>query len=273
MSSQIPRVGRLIRRLGRDVVRSGVSLAVSDLAALAAHTARSMRGLEMAFPPAASARRFRLRGAPPVYLRRGAAMDHFVFHEIFSEGAYEPPSAVAAILGSPRLIVDLGGNIGLFGAFAHARWSPDSLISFEPDPQNLPLIRACAAHRPGWTVAPSAAGAADGTMSFAGGRGGTSQVALDGAGSLEVQVRDVLWLMGEADLVKMDIEGGEWPILADPRFRDAGPRVLVMEYHRHGCPDDDAREAVGEILAGAGYTITWMADAEREVGTLWAVRR
>ena len=39
-----------------------------------------------------------------------------------------------------------------------------------------------------------------------------------------------------ADFVKMDIEGGEWPILGDPRLRDLERLTLVMEYHRVGAP-------------------------------------
>ena len=45
---------------------------------------------------------------------------------------------------------------------------------------------------------------------------------------------DVLGQIAEADLVKMDIEGGEWGILADPRI--ARQRALVLEYHPRGLP-------------------------------------
>ena len=45
--------------------------------------------------------------------------------------------------------------------------------------------------------------------------------------------------MAEADLVKIDIEGGEWPILTDPRFAQLPTPALVIEYHPAGCPGPD----------------------------------
>ena len=46
---------------------------------------------------------------------------------------------------------------------------------------------------------------------------------------------DIFDHLADADFVKMDIEGGEWPILADPRLADLGA-TWVIEFHRAGRP-------------------------------------
>jgi FkbM family methyltransferase len=43
-------------------------------------------------------------------------------------------------LDGPLRILDLGANIGTFGVFALARWSVDTMESFEPDPANVATL-------------------------------------------------------------------------------------------------------------------------------------
>ena len=55
-----------------------------------------------------------------------------------------------------RAVLDLGGNIGLFGVYVMGRWPGASVRSFEPDPTNLPILnRVIAANALGgrWSVA------------------------------------------------------------------------------------------------------------------------
>ena len=68
-----------------------------------------------------------------------------------------------------------------------------------------------------------------------------------------VEVVDVLPEVVAADFLKIDIEGGEWPILADRRFRDVRARALVMEYHRMGSPGEDAAAEASRLLRDAGF--------------------
>jgi hypothetical protein len=69
----------------------------------------------------------------------------------------------------------------------------------------------------------------------------------------------------------MDIEGGEWPILADERF--SGPPLLVLEYHPTGCPSDDPHGHVDELLHRAGYDIVPIYRGPDGHGMLWGIRR
>ena len=85
-------------------------------------------------------------------------------------------------------------------------------------------------------------------------------------------MRDVLALVGAADLVKMDIEGGEWTILGDARFRHAPPRALVLEYHPHLCPGDDTRAAAVAALTAANLHVQPVRHGRDGYGMLWAWR-
>ena len=105
------------------------------------------------------------------------------------------------------------------------------ITAFEPARESVPIYRQWAHGREHVTFIEAAAATADGTMRFADGFGGGSHVATEGAG-IEVPAVDVYPHLRDADFVKIDIEGGEWPILADPRLADLDDLVLVMEYHR-----------------------------------------
>ena len=91
--------------------------------------------------------------------------------------------------------------------------------------------------------------------------------------TIEVEQQDVLALAAGADLLKLDVEGAEWPILGDPRFVADPPRVVAMEYHAIGAPGPDPRAEAERLLRAAGLQT---ADIRRHAhgdGMLWAWRR
>ena len=85
------------------------------------------------------------------------------------------------------------------------------------------------------------------------------------AGAVEVPGLDIFPFLDDVDLLKMDIEGGEWSLLADPRFGAA--RAVVLEYHPMMCPGPDPRVLVKELLSARGYEV--IVDDEPMA---WAVR-
>jgi hypothetical protein len=121
---------------------------------------------------------------------------------------------------------------------------------------------------------PVVAAARDAQLPFIGGAFAESHVPAGAAaaGAPLHEARDVLPLMAEADLVKIDIEGGEWPLLTDPRFADLPTRALVIEYHPAGCPGPDPRASVTALLRAAGYRTEEIADVPIGAGMLWAWR-
>jgi hypothetical protein len=73
-------------------------------------------------------------------------------------------------------------------------------------------------------------------------------------GASEVPTLDLPARLGGIDLLKLDTEGGEWPVLADARLAAAGPPVVVVEHHPAGAPPgEDAAAAARRLLLAAGY--------------------
>jgi FkbM family methyltransferase len=211
----------------------------------------------------------------PVVIRHGSP-DVVTLGEVFHRPDYAPPPEVAALLEHrhrPLRILDLGANVGLFGVFAAGRWPDASVIAVEPDPANLAVLRRCvqeAGRGDAWQVVAAAAAAHDGSVPFEGGGASLSRIAPGAAG--RVPAMDVLARLDDVDLLKMDIEGGEWEILDDPRFVAGPPPITVLEYHPHLCPHADPRAAVEAVFASAGQR-TWTIFAREDGhGMLWAWR-
>ncbi|HET8952490.1 MAG TPA: FkbM family methyltransferase [Solirubrobacteraceae bacterium] len=213
-----------------------------------------------------------VRSAPVRIVVRHGVGDAPTVGEVFHERDYEPPAALDAVI-DPGSILDLGANIGLFGAFAAARWPRATIAAYEPDPANADVCRATIeANRLGyrWTLHRAAAANHDGELRFH--ASGDALSHAGEGGNLIVEARDVLGEIAAADLVKMDIEGGEWEILRDPRFAAAPPRAIVLEYHPHPSAPDP-RAAVEQLLRDAGLAeqspIFHRGDGH---GMLWAWR-
>jgi hypothetical protein len=67
------------------------------------------------------------------------------------------------------------------------------------------------------------------------------------------------------ELLKMDCEGCEYVLLAEPKFLDhLRPKSIALEYHRGG-------EPVAKILESRGYEVEWDPKVE-PVGMLFARR-
>jgi FkbM family methyltransferase len=245
--------------------------------------------------------RYAIRGTTgTVHLRHGSR-DVEIFNEIFRarRESYEPPPEVAAALEAlgPLGIGDLGGNIGLFGVYALGRWPVAALRSFEPDPANAALLRATILANDAagvWELAQVAVSNADTTATFETGmlsesrlaaRGeqpaddppsnhaAAPRLAADGMRRIEVPVVD-LFAQPPVDMLKIDIEGAEWPILEDPRLAAHPARVLVLEWHRRMCPALDPRVAARGLLEAAGYEAIDNDRGERSTnGVMWGLRR
>lgn len=220
--------------------------------------------------------RYRLRSSGrPVLVRHNTA-DPLVLDEIFYTGHYETPPEVAIVLDGlrrPPLVVDLGANIGLFGVWALDRWPDAQIVAFEPDRANAAVARLCieangAAEQ--WRLIEAAAADRDGRVPFISGDYSRSRI---GEGSDEVEAVDIFPYLDDADFVKVDIEGGEWALLGDPRFERLAAPVLVLEYHRDQAPGPDPQADALAAVRRAGYEASVVAEFEPGQGLLWGWRR
>jgi len=219
---------------------------------------------------------YALRGSAVSISLRHRSRDVEIVDEIFVEPlAYDPPPGAAALLAEPRLrVLDLGGNVGLFGAFALEHYDVAQLTSFEPDPHNLPVLRRCRAANPGapWHIVEACAGTRAGELQFASGHHADSRVLAEATDdAIAVAAIDVFPFLADADFVKIDIEGSEWDLLDDERFRSIPARVVVMEWHAAGCLVADPHETVVEALREAGFSVEG-EDHGYPHGTVWAWR-
>jgi FkbM family methyltransferase len=206
------------------------------------------------------------RGDPAIWIRPGSG-DSAVWGEINVFGTYAAPWPLADAI---RLL-DLGAHVGYFGRWALRSWPVKTLTSVEPDPDNLELLRRnrAALGDPRWHTIEAAASTANGVCRFAGARGAGSH--LSGAGEVEVRTIDSLLLLADCDLAKIDIEGGEWPILRDDRFATCGPGMLVLEFHAEpGMREPDVEAC--RLVKRAGYEIVSQHRETDAVGVIWARR-
>jgi FkbM family methyltransferase len=222
----------------------------------------------------------RIRGGGGTVALQHGTMDFNTFDELFSQQIYATPAgvdaALAALPGAPR-ILDIGANVGMFGAWALTRWPDAEIDAFEPDPRNAALHRTAIAADPRggrWRLHQAAAAAADGEMRFVAGQFMMSRPATaDDTAVTTVPTRDVLPLLQRVDLVKLDAEGSEWAILDDPRFASTTARALALEYHPEMCPEQDARAAAVRRLEAAGFVVQDVpTPAPTGYGSLWAWR-
>lgn len=230
----------------------------------------------------AKPRRYVLRASGIEVLVRHRSRDIVTFDEVFCSAAYEPPPAVAAALhdlGRPPRVLDLGANVGLYSAFALGRWPGATITAVEPDHENLLLLNACATlnrSRGHIQVVDAAAAASAGTMRFVAGLAAESHRAHpdEDASSVAVRAVDAVELMTAAELVKIDIEGGEWELLGDPRLAAAFGtfQALVLEHHGRHCPTHDPRGTATRLLAAAGFEVAPQGEIVGGVGMLWATR-
>jgi len=218
--------------------------------------------------------RYTPRGTTIVVLLRHGTSDLNILEEIFGLGFYEMPAEVLAALGDRRLrILDLGGHIGLFGAWALTRFPDAELTTLEPDPANAALLAGTIAAYSGpgqWQLITAAAAAADGLVPFQ--VGGYAESRVGESDAVRVAAIDALQLMRGADFVKVDIEGGEWQILEDERLGDLPTRVMALEYHPHGAPDADYRAAAHARLQSVGFRTRDIPNPPIGAGMLWAWR-
>jgi len=143
-----------------------------------------------------------------------------VVNEMFCEEQY-----LVDGIGSPELILDLGSNVGASIIFFRARYPKARIIGFEPDPNAYQRLQASVAPLENVEVYPFAIADTTGSSAFhSSPQTWESAIIRDGAhgaGIIQVQTISIPDLMdrfhlSHVDLVKMDIEAGEWLVFDDP---------------------------------------------------------
>jgi hypothetical protein len=102
----------------------------------------------------------------------------------------------------------------------------------------------------------------------------TSSTVTDQASDFEISVVDIFQqpdVAGPIDILKIDIEGGEYELLSDPRFEELDVRTLVLEWHN--TPEyPDGKAWCLEKLQEFGYETHIGNEDPPLAGLIWAFR-
>jgi FkbM family methyltransferase len=201
-----------------------------------------------------------------------------VSRELLSKDAYAMPDEVAARMpsaGSIR-VLDLGANIGLFALSIYRQLKSADIFCFEPDPSNLKLLsRNIIQNGLGDSIKalPYAAAAQDGEVRFVSDGKHTSHIARDPSETAQLVTQyDIFPLASSCELIKMDIEGGEWEILRDPRFASLPFRAVVLEWHGRKITGTGSGQEARSRLEAAGLDVRIEPGSSDDLGSLWAWR-
>ncbi len=174
---------------------------------------------------------------------RARTSDFRVFRKIAVQGEYaldaRRMAAIDRRIGTARargrmpLILDAGGNIGLFSQMAARRWPQATVVCIEPVAGNLEMARANCAGLPNVSFRRAAVWSAPGrvTLEDPDAREGAFAFRAADEGAVEAVTLDALLdALPDAELVllKMDIEGAEKEALVPgARFWRHRPVILI----------------------------------------------
>ncbi len=173
-----------------------------------------------------------------------------VSREIFAGHTYKPVPAVRDV----RLIVDVGANIGAAAIYFHTQYPAARVVAVEPSSAAFDLLARNAARFPAIGIhrtalydrkarMPLHVGNMDSiTNSFA-----NSVLAGKGSEMLELEEASAFFErenLTRADILKLDTEGCEWPILTSLRPWLGNFRVIYLEYH-----SESDRQRIDALLA------------------------
>jgi FkbM family methyltransferase len=214
--------------------------------------------------------RFELRGSGAHRLK-DQRTDYGVAWEVFAANVYAKATKLPK--EDVRLIVDIGANVGMSLVLWLTKYPNARIIAFEPHPVHRSQIRRnvslnCGNDR----VETVEAGAGSSNRKIFLSDCGAGSTATASAEGIETRVEDIFTrLQGtHIDLLKIDAEGAQYELLADPRMASLDFSTMVIEWHH-----------VSD-LCGRTQCIQYLRDIECDVielerhddhGILWVTKR
>lgn len=220
--------------------------------------------------------RLALKSGGRFMLRRDRASnnDYGVAYEVFVNEFYASHPDLPR--KDVKFIVDLGANVGFTSIYFLNSYPDAEIVAFEPHPEHFGQAQLNVGSNAGASrvkLFNKAVGARDRSLWLS--SGGTSSALRDAdsaSGGFEVEVTDLFAALGtrRIDLLKMDIEGSEYELLADPRFRELDIGAIVLEWHSRGGGLVD-KEWCEARLREMGFRISPLF-TEPSYGMFWALR-
>jgi FkbM family methyltransferase len=200
----------------------------------------------------------------PVYFKCLDHNSHVISLEIMSGNVYPLADLLTSLGPAPKNVVDIGANVGAFSVLLAGSWPGSRIFSFEPGEAAFRLLAENAKLLPGIAVFNCGLGKGEHVLSLRSSTYGPVGNSL-GKSDLnreilaEVTIRDAARAfnelgLAEVDIVKIDTEGCERPILES--LQDFLPRikVLFLEYH-----SENDRRWIDAKLADTHYLFSGKA--------------
>lgn len=208
----------------------------------------SRLGRHVPLPNLNSTRTIRVRGGLDLHYRLNRG-DIQSIREVWIDECYRLPFELV-----PVRMVDLGANIGLTSLWFAHRYGCSAIIAVEPSPENAQLVRLnLHGNNVQAEVVEAAVGATDGVAYFeAAVDSNMGHLATSGRPVPMVSMKTVLEKLptgAQVDVVKMDIEGGEGPLLQGDLAWLGRVRSLIAEFH----PDVIDYPAAIRSIEGQGF--------------------
>ena len=186
------------------------------------------------------------------------ANDHDTAYEVFVSDFYRPDGIVPS--DQELTIVDLGANVGYATMYFAHLFPKSHLYAFEPHPTSFAELVANLRRNhllERVTLYKAAASNVAGPQFLTDDAVCSTIVSGDGNRRFRVMQLDLFECLSglHVDILKMDIEGGEYSVLGDDRFRRLLPRNVMMEWHsdqEHG----DGKLWCVNRLESLGYRVT-----------------
>jgi FkbM family methyltransferase len=236
LSKQMNTLNKVIKRLNAMRIYYGPT---SVVLAFYSWIMRFFPGV--AFPFRNRLCKVRLRDLDQAIFIRLGTSDADVIEEIFGAKEYQP--VIPAVLEEPRVILDLGSNIGASIRFWHRHFPNAQIIAVEPDAGNMKMCRLNSelggySNKVFYVQACVASHARDVILEHGKGAWGITMHESDGNQNLgtvpAMSVPDILMRAGvttEIDLLKCDIEGAEQEVFSNCGDWLPLVRRLVIELH------------------------------------------
>jgi len=211
-------------------------------------------------------------------LLRADTSTNLVIHEVFRNQVYRPLPDVP----EPRAILDIGGNQGITAAYFRLVFPQARIVSIEPDPATFPILAENAGRLGQCDAFNLALLDRNGKASFksskisvvstlydlphAGIANELVSVELRHSGEFFDETKQIMEI-DHFDMLKIDTEGAEVPILQAMGHRLAEITTIFLEYHSL------ADRAVIESMLALGHDLKREQLDTPERGTLTFLRR
>lgn len=197
------------------------------------------------------------------YVRK-ATSDLFVINEVFKQHVYETPPT--------GIVLDLGANIGAYALYAAQ--TATVVYAYEPESSNFSQLTKNIELNACTNIVPiqKAVGGRESAVSLFKasvnkGASSTAQAISHNAETVHMTTLDALCkkhALENIDMLKVDIEGGEYELFAHAS-RDTLGRIQHIMMEMHHVPGHTPQEII-YTLTNAGFNVEHITDGSRSAG-------